>query len=233
MDKNKAKVPGIVEFRVNDLRHVRCDYCFKYPHIVKQHINKNPRAITTLNGTRYFGRVLTNHLETLYHKECAKSHRISLVVSGDAAPMDIAINQANKTQIDRIGKLMIQVYLDAKRLNLPPHTWPSRYVAGEASFAYESLNQSQSIIPPNIDLQYVNKPGHLNLMSAIVTSHREEFLQKINDCIAISLRIDGSVDFTRIDKIYIMAKLINLDGSAELVFIGIGEQTERGATGLN
>lgn len=127
---------------------------------------------------------------------------------------------------------MIQVYLDAKRLNLPAYSWPSRYVAGEASFAYDSLNQSRSIIAQNIDLQYVNPPGHLNLMTAIVHSHREEFLRKINDCIALSSRINGSIDFTHIDKIYVMAKLINSDGSSELIFIGIAEQTQRLAIGL-
>lgn len=146
--------------------------------------------------------------------------------------MDIAINLANKNQIDRVGKLMIQVYLDAKRLNLPAYSWPSRYVAGEASFVYDSLNQSRSIIAQNIDLQYVNPPGHLNIMIAIVHSHREEFLRKINDCIALSLRKKGSTDFTHIDKIYVMAKLINLDGSSKLIFIGIAEQTQRQAIGL-
>lgn len=35
-----------------------------------------------------------------------------------------------------------------------------------------------------------------------------------------------------IDKIYVMAKLINMDGSSELVFICIAEQTERFAPGL-
>lgn len=183
-------------------------------------------------GTRYHSRVLVDHLETKYHKESAKAYRISSIEVDEVAPMEIAISKANKSQIDRIGKLMIQVYLDAKRLNLSAHSWPSRYIAGEASNSYDSLNKRESIISDGVNLQYVNPHGHLNLMSTIVNAHRDEFLRKINECFAISLRIDGSVDFTHIDKIYVMAKLINPDGSSELVFMGVSEQTERYATGL-
>lgn len=57
-------------------------------------------------------------------------------------------------------------------------------------------------------------------------------MKKINESWAISLRIDGSVDSTHIDKIYVMAKVINLNGSPEQLFIGIGEQKERKAVGL-
>lgn len=69
-------------------------------------------------------------------------------------------------------------------------------------------------------------------MHSIVQSHQSEFQQKIDNCVALSLRIDGSIDFTHVDKIYVMAKIINLDGSSELVFIGIAEQTQSKAQGL-
>lgn len=232
VDKDKNLVPGIVTFHSNKNRHIRCEYCRQFPHIVKQHVPQKAPAIASIEGTRYYARVLTDHLESLYHKECAKAYRISLTEEKNTAPMEIAISKANKIQIDHIGKLMIQVYLDAKRLNLSAHSWPSRYVAGEANVKYDSLNQSKSIISDGIDLQYVNQPGHLELMKAIVQSYRNDFLQKINDCVAISLRIDGSIDFTHVDKIYVMAKLMYIDGSSELVFLGIGEQTERYSTGL-
>lgn len=119
--------------------------------------------------------------------------------------MDIAISKATKRQVDHVGKLMIPIYLDAKRLNLSATSWPSWYVAGEASSAYNnSQSQSGSSLPDNINLQYVNTHGHLNLMSTIVETHQPEFLQKIRECLALSLRIDGSVDFTHVDKIYVL-----------------------------
>lgn len=232
VDQNKVEVPGIVSFQSGNKRFIRCEFCRKYPHIIKQHNPKKVPAITTMNGTRFYSRVLTEHLDSLYHKECSKSYRVRSMEVEESAPMEIAINKANKKQIDRVGQLMIQVYLDAKLLNLSAYTWPPRYVAGVASFSYDSLNQNKSILTDDIDLQYVNGHGHLNLMTTIVKSHREDFLRKINDCSALSLRVDGSIDFTHTDKIYVMAKLINMNGTSELVFVEIAEQTERYARGL-
>lgn len=54
----------------------------------------------------------------------------------------------------------------------------------------------------------------------------------LEDAWAVSLRIDGSVDATQTDKIYVMAKVITLAGAPKLCFIGVGEQKERGALGL-
>lgn len=188
---------------------IRSDYCFKFPHIVKQHIQKKPPAIGTEKGTRYYGKILLEHLGTAYHKECAKAYRISTIEETPSAPMDVAISKATKDQIDRIGKLMIPIYMDGKLLNVSARSWPSRYIASEVSNIYNTQNQS-GIVPENINLQYVNPPGHLNLMTAIVQSHRGELLQKIDKCIALSLRIDGSVDFTHVDKIYVLGRILLL-----------------------
>lgn len=153
---------------------------------MRQYSPKRSPAITTEKGTRYYEKILSEHLNTAYHVECAKAYRISTLVE-DAAPMELAISKATKHQIDYIGKLMIPIYLDAKRLNLTANSWPSRYVAAEASNAYNSQNQSEKIVPNNINLQYVNTHGHLDLMTAIVESHQPELLRKFNECLALSL----------------------------------------------
>lgn len=95
-----------------------------------------------------------------------KAYRLeTLEGEKEDAPMDKLINTANKRSIDHVGKLMIQVYHDAKHLNLSAYSRPSRYVAGEASSAYDSQKQAGTIIAENINLQYVNPPGHLELMN--------------------------------------------------------------------
>lgn len=227
-------VDGIVTFRKDDGRYIRCEICQKYPHIIKQFVLKRLPRIVTANGTRFRTASLNEHLQTSYHIECLKENRLDGMGSGSdkVAALEISISKSNKSMVDYIGKLMIQVFVDAKRLHLSAFSWPSRYISGEASHAYDSLSQKESIIPNNISLRYVNPPGHLELMSTIFRSHHGEFLKKLNECIAISLRIDGSIDLTQIDKIYVMGKLINLDGSSELVFLGIGEQKKRFAAGL-
>lgn len=42
----------------------------------------------------------------------------------------------------------------------------------------------------------------------------------------------GRTDRTNIDKIYILAKLISSKGQLETLWLGVGEQTKRGAAGL-
>lgn len=69
-------------------------------------------------------------------------------------------------------------------------------------------------------------------MSTIVKCHEKEFREIIQDSIALSLRIDGSIDRMQIDKIYVMAKIIQNNGISKLLLLGIGEQTERRAAGL-
>lgn len=213
---------------------MRCEICHKYPHVIKQF---HPRGLVPMaaNGTRYRGSVADEHIQTDYHKECERLYRLSTIVGENSqTSLEIAIDKANLQMVNHVGKLMTQIFYDAKNLNLSAHSWPARYVVNAASFAYDSQQQkeSKSIIPKNLQMQYVNKPGHLLLLTSIMNSHLTDFMKKINDCWAVSLRADGSVDSTQIDKIYVMAKIINLDGSSELIFIGIAQQTERKAIGL-
>lgn len=73
-------------------------------------------------------------------------------------------------------------------------------------------------------MQYDNPLGHLAMLNAIVKPYHSEFMDKLNNCWVVFLRIDGSVNISPIDKIYVMAKIINLGGSQELLFIGIGNK---------
>lgn len=166
---------GIVTFRFNSERYIRCNICNKYPLIVKRRGPTKPPAITTVSGTRFRSDILNDHIETTYHVDCLKAERLdSMVVA--VAQLEIAVNKSNKRMVDYVGKLMIQIFHDAKRLNLSAYSWLSRYIAGEASHAKDSEKQDKSIIPSNISLQYVNPRGHLDLMTTI--SHRNHFLKK-------------------------------------------------------
>lgn len=202
---------------------------------MKHHANKKPPAITTTTGARYRKETISEHIQTKYHTECCQASRLKSLkdVSAEPASMGALISKANAKLADHVGKLLIQVYIDAKKLVLSAYSWPSRYIANEAGFDFKfNSNSNPSIIPPNINMQYVNLPAHLDFLTVISNSDHKNFKKKIEDCIAISLRIDGSVDRTRLDKIYIMAKIINLNGSLELLFLGISIQTQRKAAGL-
>lgn len=93
---------------------------------------------------------------------------------------------------------LLQVYFDAKRLTLTANSWPARYVVGKASQNFD-FAKSEETIPRQLNLQYVNPPSHLTLLSCIVEAERNVIMDKIDKCLAMSLRIDGSIDRTQID----------------------------------
>lgn len=201
---------------------------------MKQFNPRKPLAIASQTGTRIDSNTLNEHIQSKCHKACVEADRIDSLRSeaGSNTSLEVSMRNVNRQKVTYVGKLLIQVYLDAKLLNLSAHGWSARYVGGEASSTYDSGNHSSPTVAENINLQYVNPHGHLELMSSIVKSYHNDFLEKINEAWAISLRINGSVDFTQIDKIYVMAKVINLNGSSELLFIGVEEQKQRKAIGF-
>lgn len=140
-------------------------------------------------------------------------------------------HSSNVFDIDFFFNFYFQVYLDAKRLTLSAHSWPARFVACEASKSYD-YERSEATIPANVNLQYVNPPSQLTLLTTIFDAERPNVINKVLNCQAISLRIDGSIDRNQIDKIYVMAKIVDPNGALELIFLGVGEQKKRGADGL-
>lgn len=190
--------------------------------------------IATANGTGYRADVVENHLTSDYHIACVNAERASQLTIPNKVqtPMDVAISTANLKQANYIGKLMIQIYTDAKSLTLAAWNWPARYVTNEASNAFQYNKPEENTIPKNLSLQYVNPNKHLELMHGIVDADRANLKSKIADCLALSLRIDGSVDKAQIDKIYVLGKIITKTGKTELVFLGMDEQTARKAIGL-
>lgn len=149
--------------------------------------------------------------------------------------MEKAIRNVNQKQLAHISRLMLEVFFDAKYLSLTEYSWPARHVVAFTSCEYDPTIPSvhpDRTVPENINLQYVNPHGHAEMMTTIVEAHRGDFMEKLQRSWAVSLRIDGSIDFTHIDKIYVMAKVINFDGKSELVLIGIAEQTQRKSIGL-
>lgn len=61
---------GIVVFRnqTGNQKFVRCEYCQKYPNIIKQFMPRGKLPMTTETGTRFRSRILEDHIQTDYHK---------------------------------------------------------------------------------------------------------------------------------------------------------------------
>ena len=61
----------------------------------------------------------------------------------------------------------------------------------------------------------------------------KQLCRKTFETLTISLRCDGSVDRTQLNKSYIIAKLVSPTGVAENVFLGAAEPQTDGAKGVH
>lgn len=192
-------------FHSNGKEHIRCDLCLKYPDTVKLNVyNRKLLPITTETGTIYRSDIIEKHLQSSYHSECEKVERINLLTQPDKilTPIDIAISKANLEQGNHVGGLMIEIFTDAKILSLAGWNWPSRHVANVSSNVFQFDQPKNSVIPDNLPLQYVNPKKHHDLLDCIVRADVVNVKSKIEECLALSLRVDGSVDRSKQDKIY-------------------------------
>lgn len=187
----------IKRFRKDGKDLVICELCLKHPSILKLHIrNQRLPKIATETGSAYRADVVESHLLTDYHIACVNAERLNSLKTPVEiyAPMDVALSKVNQAQANYVGKLMIQIYVDAKTLTLAARNWPARAVANEASNAFQFNQSNESVIPKNLSLQYINPNKHLELMKCIVNADRDNLKSKLMDCLALSIRTDGSVD---------------------------------------
>lgn len=178
-------------------RYVRCEICYKFPEIVRRNCTNNrPPAITSENGTRFRTQTVVDHFASTYHKECRQAKLLKNQEIGkknnNKSLIDMHISEANKMYANLIGKLMLQVYTDAKRLTVSAHSWPARFIASECGLIFDFNSVRESTVPENINIQYVNPAGHLKLLTTIVNSW-DELQSKIQNSLACSIHVDGSV----------------------------------------
>ena len=164
-----------------------------------------------------------------------KSEHLRNMAPGQAyqcTPIGYHISAANEELANKMGKLMLHVYNDAKKLTLSAYSWPSRIVTSEIASCF-SFNQKENTSGFKMGFQYISPAHHRQLLKIIVSSHKEQLASGgVTNALASSLRCDGSVDRTQVDKIFVMLKLISNAAEEELVFVGAREPKERGAEGL-
>ncbi|XP_025190261.1 uncharacterized protein LOC112590884 isoform X2 [Melanaphis sacchari] len=193
-------------------------------------------TIAQICGTIYREDVKKKHLLSEGHILCTRAHRLSSLSSSEvlkdkSSAIGLAVSKANNDLASKIGSCMIHVYNDAKKLTLSGYSFPGRVVVSR--YASNFQMNSNEFEMNNTDLQYLSPNGHRNFLECIANTDKSRVIDTIlNTTLAISLRCDGSVDRMQVDKIYVLVKIINNDGSAELLFLGADEPKERGVKGM-
>lgn len=192
--------------------------------------------MATVEGTQFRGVIIRAHMTKKYHIESVKAWKNKLKEGSDEGATTLVrmISKVNEQLANRIGGYACSIYNDAKRLTLSAFSWPSRQISYEIGNAFNINDPNQNAGDvKKLDLQYINAKSHAEILECIVAVENNFIEEKINKCLAFSVRVDGSVDRTNVDKIYILAKLVNEKGELETIFLGVGQQTQRKAEGLH
>ena len=199
---------------------VRCETCFRNISTVKLFIKKQLPSIVQECSVLYRTRTVENHNQTDYHKAALKSSKLQALPHEkiyEKTLMGIMISNANEKLANKMVTLMLQVYNDAKKLTLSAYSSPSSVVAAQIASEFIFNNEQHEV---RLDLQYISPAYHWELLQVIVDSHRQTLTNTIKEALASSLRCDGSVDRTQVDKIFTMLKIIDKDADEKLLFVG-------------
>jgi len=140
---------------------------------------------------------LKNHLNSIVHIKCLKQDRLTkLNISRKitSGPMDKMILTQNQILSRKISEFLCTVYNDAKRGTSSAWSWPSNEVAHLKRNSLNIFNEFVPFIPNEGDLQYITPINHREFLKVIVEADRPNLTNKLKSCIAVSLRVDGSVD---------------------------------------
>lgn len=189
-------------------------------------------------GTQYRDVIIQAHLKSEYHLACVDRHKRKALttpgIAGSSTDIEKYISAKNSAKANFIGRCLISIYTDSKKLTPAAWNWPARMFAAEYGLVYNVNDPAKNEkMLRELNLQYLIPMAHADFLECIVSVESTLIAQKIDDCLGLSIRADGSVDRTSIDKIYVLAKIINKEGNLETIFLGIEEQTQRGAKGLH
>ena len=172
-----------------------------------QRSNPPPPPICSPTGTEARSGTIAIHLRSEAHKEAVKVHRIKGLSSSEkiqAVPLLKIANAQTHLLANRIGKLIIQMYNDAKKLSISAFSWPSRVVASEIAQNFDYNNPFEEYDASVFDLQYVTPASHQQLLKIIVQADLPRFKEEIDDCLAASFRCDASMDRTQKDDEFML-----------------------------
>lgn len=202
---------------------MRCSICVQYPGTVLIHTKQKNHvpAICSSGGTILRKSIFSNHLLSKEHIECLKVHCFSTLPKVDKtkeAPLDKLISAQNLKVSQKISEFMCTVSNDSKRGTISAWSWPSSEVA---YLKRQKLDIQQKFSPLKsleAEVQYINPPGHREMLQHIVIADIPELKNKLKSSISVFLRVDGSVDRFQIDNIHVLLKIITKEGNTDLLF---------------
>ncbi len=214
-----------------------CQYCTAFPEIVKRSGECSRKKLPGLckpEGIYSTGAQLSAHLKLSYHAESKKAFDLRALRPQERlqkSQIGIIFSTQNRQLAVTVGSHILDIYCDAKHLTLSAHSWPARKIAQQMGLALDLEKNFVPHTPKSGDLLYVNPVQHKMFLDYIVTADLDRLKAQLADAVAISIRVDGSVDKYQVGNTFVMAKVVDSVGLDHLVFIGFEEPKERKAKG--
>jgi hypothetical protein len=152
-------------------RIVYCSVCVAYPDIVKVHCPRIP-AICSTDGAVFRQILVDEHAISECHNACdtrrkqetahAEGHRLEAETH-----LEKTLRFVNSQLEMKIAKIMISIYMDAKRGTLSAWSFPARYVASLIGQRLDLNAKHEPFQPSDTDLQYVTPHCHREMLVAI------------------------------------------------------------------
>ncbi|KAF0714641.1 E3 SUMO-protein ligase KIAA1586-like isoform X4 [Aphis craccivora] len=223
----------------NGKHYISCKCCIKFPELVKLYSRRSKIPnIADESGALFRVETVNHHINQQYHNECLKAMRLASLSSASAfqeSQIGTSLIKSKQQLANKIGSLMYFVYGDAKKLTLSAFSYPMRVVVSRVSnnFEYNKSSNITNDAAQDMDFQYLTPASHKDILECIILSHRETFIETLlTKSLAMSLRCDGSVDRSQIDKIYVLLKVVSKNGETNQYFLGAGQVIKRGALGV-
>lgn len=124
------------------------------------------------------------------------------------------------------------IHKECHKASLTSNNFVSRIVTGHIAENYDFNTNDTSEIDKNFNFQYATPAGLREFLEFIVQSHIPTFQNQFASALAVSLRCDGSIDRTQVDKIYTTAKVVAKADEDLIYFMGLAEPAGRGAVEL-
>jgi hypothetical protein len=214
-------------------RLIRCSVCYKNPHAAAIGKSTRPPAIATATGTTLYADVVENHLVSPMHAAAVIADRLNKLSEFERqqeTPIRKLFAHSDEKLAQKIGQSMIEVYADAKK-GISAWSWPARHVAHHIADNFKPNEPFTHFVPATGSLTYVNPVMQQELLRNIVKPELTTLRQRIVQSLAVSLRVDGSVDRRQVDNKHCMLKIVDKSGEEETVFLGFAEPEKRGTDG--
>ena len=214
-------------------KFVRCKLCISYPSIVSMHCYRQRiPAIATIDGTKYREEVIEEHEKHDCHDAALKAKcRCDLWSSEPiSVPLLAGLRRMEADLFLKVSAYVLDVYNDAQRGTLSAWSWPSRVLTRLKADGVKIDSFSPFVPSPN-QIQYLNPVQHREFLNCIAVVGQKQVKKEISEALAVSLRVDGSVDRQQIDSKHVCAQIVTTEGDLVSRFLGFSEPVERGVTG--